>query len=184
MTWTRWTAVLALTCCITGATIALAAAKPDKQRAERVKRGAYLVRIMGCNDCHTPGTFYGAPDMQRELAGSEMGWQVPDGVVFASNLTPDLANGLGEWTDDEIIRALRTGIRPDGRQLAPVMPWMNFSALLDADARAIVAYLRQLKPVAHAVPSRIPAGQEYKGPLLVFPPPSAWDAPRSPGGEH
>src|SRR5689334_8822018 len=52
-------------------------------------RGGYLVSIAGCNDCHTPGTFYGAPDHARLLSGSEMGWAGPWGTVYAANLTPD-----------------------------------------------------------------------------------------------
>ena len=60
--------------------------------------------------------------------------------------------GLGEWTDAQVIAALQTGVRPDGRMLAPIMPWRAFAGLTKADATAIVAYLRSLPPVSNKVP--------------------------------
>ncbi len=143
-----------------------------------VARGRYLVTIMACNDCHTPGSLYGGPDPERFLAGSEMGWAGPWGVVYAANLTPDPETGLGQWTPEEIAKTIRTGNRPDGRQLAGAMPWLNYSNLTDADGLAIARYLRTLKPVKHTVPKPLAPGAEVKGPVLAFPPPSAWDAPR------
>ncbi len=158
---------------------AAAPAKAGKPSAAKIARGKYLVSVIGCNDCHTPGTFYGAPDMSRFLSGSEMGWEGPWGVVYASNLTPDQETGLGYWSEDEIVKTLKTGNRPDGRQLAPVMPWLNFSQLSDDDAHAIAAYLLSLPPVKHAVPEPVAPGKTANGPVLRFPPPSAWDAPRT-----
>jgi len=163
----------------TSAAAAAAGSAGDAQ----VARGRYLVTITGCNDCHTPGTFYGAPDAERFLAGSELGWAGPWGVVYAANLTPDPETGLGKWKPEEIAKTIRTGNRPDGRQLAGAMPWLDYSNLTDADAMAIASYLRTLKPVRHAVPKPLPPGTEAKGPTLAFPPPSAWDAPRAAAGE-
>lgn len=132
-----------------------------------VARGAYLVGILGCGDCHTAGTMAGKPDMARRLGGSDVGWQVPGlGVFVGSNLTPDRQTGLGGWTDAEIVTALRTGVRPDGRQLAPVMPYMGYSQMNDADAAAIVAYLRSLKPVSAKVPG--PFGPDERPTLPYF----------------
>jgi len=148
-----------------------AAAKPDP-----VERGAYLVTIMGCNDCHTPGYFYGQPDMNRMLSGSEAGWVGPWGTVYSANLTPDQETGLGSWTDDQIITALRTGQRPDGRVLAAIMPWANFSTLTDEDVHAIVAYLRSIPPVSHKPPAPVPPGQKAAN-MIIFPAPPAWDVP-------
>ncbi len=155
------------------------AAEKGGQAAMAVERGKYLATIMACNDCHTPGTFYGAPDFERFLAGSELGWVGPWGVVYAANLTSDPETGLGKWKPEQIAMAIRSGNRPDGRQLAPAMPWLNYSVLTDADALAIAAYLKTLKPVKHAVPKPLPPGETPNGPALVFPPPSAWDAPRT-----
>ena len=146
----------------------------------RVEHGRYMVAIMGCNDCHTPGTFYGAPDAERFLSGSELGWVGPWGVVYAANLTPDAETGLGKWKPEEIAKAIRSGNRPDGRQLATAMPWRNYAALTVDDALAIALYLKTLKPVKHAVPKPVEPGIEVKGALLTFPPPSPWDAPRAP----
>lgn len=169
-------ALLACSVFVLGA--APAAEKGDKA-ATAVERGKYLTTIMACNNCHTPGTFYGAPDLERFLAGSELGWVGPWGVVYAANLTSDPETGLGKWKPEQIAMAIRSGNRPDGRQLAPAMPWLNYSVLTDADALAIAAYLRTVKPVQHAVPKPVPPGESAKGPALAFPPPSAWDAPRT-----
>ena len=118
-----------------------------------VARGKYLVNFGSCNDCHTPGYFLGKPDMGRQLGGSEVGFEIPgSGVFYGRNLTPDKETGLGEWTDAQVIAALQTGVRPDGRVLAPIMPWRAFAGLTRADATAIVAYLRSLPPVSNKVP--------------------------------
>ena len=106
-----------------------------------VARGKYLVAIGGCTDCHTPGHFLGKPDMSRDLGGSEVGFAIPGlGTFYGPNLTSDQETGLGKWTDAQIAHALRTGERPDGRILAPAMPWRGLAALTDADAAAVVAY--------------------------------------------
>jgi len=117
------------------------------------ERGRYLVKIAGCNDCHTPGYFLGKPDMARFLAGSDVGFEVPGlGVFHGSNLTPDKATGLGNWTDAEIVAAIQKGQRPDGRMLAPVMPSHAFANLTKPDVDGVVAYLRSLPPIANKVP--------------------------------
>ena len=126
----------------------------------QVARGKYLVTVGGCNDCHTPGYFLGKPDFKRELAGSDVGFELPDGgVVVGRNLTPDKDTGLGSWTDQQIAIAIRAGVRPDGRVLAPVMPWPALSKLTQADADAIVSYLRQLPPVKNKIPGPIKSGE-------------------------
>jgi mono/diheme cytochrome c family protein len=112
--------VLALSC--TAGKPELAAKPPQ----DPVVRGRYHVTIMSCNDCHTPGFLYGAPDTTRALSGSELGWVGPWGVVHARNLTPDSTTGIGTWSKEEIVKALRTGNTPSGAQLAPIMPWMNY----------------------------------------------------------
>ena len=118
-----------------------------------VARGKYLVTIGGCQDCHTPGHFFGKPDMTRVLGGSEVGFDIPGvGTFYGPNLTPDKTTGLGGWTDAQVTTALRTGVRPDGRVLAPIMPWRALAVLTDQDAAALVAYLRSLPPVANKVP--------------------------------
>ena len=120
---------------------------------QELERGRYLVALGGCLDCHMPGYFLGKPDTSRYLAGSEVGFEVPGlGVFYGPNLTPDKETGLGDWTTDQIVAAIRTGRRPDGRVLAPVMPWRHFSELTDADAAAIATYLKSLPAVRNKVP--------------------------------
>jgi mono/diheme cytochrome c family protein len=119
----------------------------------KVERGKYLVTIMLCGDCHTPGYLLGKPDMSRVLAGSEVGFEVPGmGVFHGRNLTPDNATGIGTWTEAQIVAAISTGITPDGRRLAPIMPSAPFSQLTASDAEAIAAYLKTLPPVSNKVP--------------------------------
>ena len=104
----------------------------------QVQRGKYLVSIIPCTDCHTPGTFLGKPDMQRYLGGSDVGFEVPGmGIFYGPNLTPDDETGLGKWTKEQIATAITTGKRPDGRILAPPMPVQSFKHLTHADALAI-----------------------------------------------
>jgi len=118
----------------------------------QVERGRYLVIIAGCSDCHTPGALLGAPDMKRYLGGSDVGFSIPSqGVFVGENLTPDRQTGLGDWTSEQIIAAIRTGKTPAGRELSPVMPYPAFSHLADTDAEAIAAFLKSLPPVSNKV---------------------------------
>jgi mono/diheme cytochrome c family protein len=131
-----------------------------------IDRGHYLARLMDCTGCHTPGALIGRPDTDRQLAGSDVGFGTPAGIVYPPNLTPDRDTGLGRWSDAEIVRAVRQGLRPDGRALLPVMPWPSYSALTEADAAALVAYLRTLRPVRNQVPPRTPPGAAAPAPYL------------------
>ena len=119
----------------------------------QVERGKYLVAIGGCTDCHTPGHLLGSPDSTRYLGGSDVGFAIPgQGVFVGPNLTPDKETGLGAWSDQQIGTAITTGVRPDGRVLAPMMPWRGLSHLTPSDALAIAAYLKSLPAVQHKVP--------------------------------
>jgi len=119
----------------------------------QIERGKYLASFGGCMDCHTPGYFFGKPDMARHLGGSEVGFELPGlGVFHGPNLTPDKETGLGNWTNEQVVKALQEGVRPDGRILAPIMPWRALANLTKEDALAIVAYLKSLPPVRNKVP--------------------------------
>ena len=132
-----------------------------------VARGKYLVTLAGCNDCHTPGYFLGKPDFSRTLGGSDVGFTIPGlGAFVGPNLTSDKETGLGTWTDDQIVSAITAGVTPDGRRLAPIMPYAGLSHLTSDDAHAIVAYLRSLPPVKNAVPG--PFGPKETPTTLVF----------------
>lgn len=150
--------------------------------ASRVERGAYLVRAMGCHDCHTPwnlGPKGPEPDMSRALSGhpadvvmppppkpqgpwtwngaaTNTAFAGPWGVSFTANLTPDPETGLGRWTAETFITALRTGRHEGkGRPILPPMPWPMIRNLDDEDLRAVFAFLQSLPPVRNRVPSPI-----------------------------
>lgn len=182
---TRWTLVAVVVTCAALAAAAFAASRASApagkpSRTALVARGEYLVNVMGCGDCHTPGTLFGSPDHSRKLSGSELGWRGPWGVSYARNLTPDTDTGLGYWSEKELFNALRTGVKPDGKVLLPPMPWPNTAVLSDADLNAVVAFLQSLSPVKHAVPNAVAPDRAaaITGSIIDMPAPSAWDAPR------
>ena len=147
-----------------------------------VERGRYLVNIAGCNDCHTPGYFFGKPDMKRYLGGSDVGFEMPGlGVFFGRNITPDPQTGIGKWSIKQIVTALQTGTRPDGRILAPIMPWHAFAHLTHDDVTAIAHFLKSIPPVHHEVIGPFGPGQKVPGFMMRIVPPggTAADAPKS-----
>lgn len=140
---------LSLSCLV----LAAALAAPARADEAQIARGEYLVGIAGCGDCHTAGYFFGKPDMSRRLGGSDVGFEVPGlGTFIGPNLTPDPQTGLGTWTTAEIVTAFTTGVRPDGRELAPPMPWRGYASLTAEDATAIAMFLQSLPPVVNDVP--------------------------------
>ena len=155
------------------AVLALTMAGVAKVAADdRVARGEYLVRFGGCTDCHTPGYFFGKPDLSRFLGGSDVGFDLPEmGTFVGPNLTPDNETGLGRWSRDEIITAIQTGVRPDGRILASIMPWRAFAGLTKSDAGAIADYLKSLPPVSRKVQGPFGSGEKPPVPrmMLVLP---------------
>ena len=159
----------AATCAAVIGALAVNAAVAD----DAAMRGKYLVTLMSCTDCHTPGYFLGKPDMARYLGGSDVGFEIPGlGYFYGPNLTPDKETGIGGWSEDEIVATLRTGQRPDGRELAPVMPWRAYASLTDEDAHAIAAYLKSLPAVNNKAPG--PFGPTEKPTALfhrITPPP-------------
>lgn len=158
------------------------------QNAARIARGRYIVEGPGgCGDCHTPGALTGKPDMARPLGGSDIGWAVPGlGVFVGPNLTPDKKTGLGTWTAEQIVTAFTRGRRPDGRILAPAMPWRDFAHLTRSDAFAVAVYLKSLRPVRHAVPGPFGPGQKVTLPVMTMLPAGVYNRlakSRSPSGE-
>jgi cytochrome c553 len=146
---------------------ALAIAAPASAETP-VERGAYLAHIMDCGGCHHTGAFTPQPNQETPLAGSDIGFEMPGmGVFYPPNLTPDKETGLGTWSDAEIIAAFTTGMRPDGRQLAPMMPWMSYAHINADDASALVAYLRSLPPVKHKVPGPFAASDKPAAPYFT-----------------
>ncbi len=162
-------AVYALSALATASLIGPSALAQGKGIQDKIARGEYLVTIMDCAGCHTPGALRGQPDMARQLAGSDVGFQIPGlGIFYPPNLTSDRATGLGAWSEADIVKAVRTGARPDGRQLVPVMPYHNYARLADADAQALAAYLKQLKPIANKAPEIRGASEKPTAPYLTL----------------
>ena len=158
---------------------------PDtKAAASAVERGEYLVTLGGCGDCHSPKTMTAqgpAEDRSRLLSGHPSdeiitaapatvgqdgwiaacnghftAWTGPWGVSFAANLTPDKKTGIGNWTDEQFIKAMRTGKhRGFGRPILPPMPWPNLAHATDEDLSAMLAYLKSIPAVVNEVPAPI-----------------------------
>ena len=148
--------------------VAPAALPVPPAAAQGKPRGEYLATIMDCGGCHTPGALAGQPDATRPLAGSNIGFQIPGlGIFYPPNLTPDAETGLGGWSERDIMTAVRTGVRPDGRVLAPVMPYHNYGKLTDADASALAAYLKNLKPIRNRAPSIVGPSEKATAPYLT-----------------
>jgi mono/diheme cytochrome c family protein len=129
-------------------------AKLDAQaKADPVERGKYLVRSIGCAGCHSTYT-----DDLRLVEGTQLSGGLtfdlyPFGKYVSRNLTSDKETGLGDWTDQEIKKALTQGITRTGRKFLPFpMPWTALAALKDDDQNAIVAYLRTVPAVRHKIP--------------------------------
>ncbi len=141
-----------------------------------LERGTYLMRgIVACGNCHTPRNAEG-PVPGMELAG---GSRIEEEVftAVASNITPDRETGIGAWTDAEVIAAIREGRRPDGSIIGPPMPIGLYRGISDRDVKAIVAYLRSVKPVRNVVAKsvyRIPLPDSYGPPVA-----GVADVPRS-----
>lgn len=129
-----WCLVLLLTACTTGA-------NPAVVDDSLVARGASMVAQRGCAGCHDPG--------DGSLSGQTT--PRPGTMAYGANLTRDEQTGVGSWSDDVIVRAIRTGVDDQMAPLCPPMP--HFSTMGDGEARAIVAYLRSLPPVKN---DRIP----------------------------
>jgi mono/diheme cytochrome c family protein len=123
--------------------LALLAAFSSAHAAGDVDRGRYLFQnLMDCGGCH-----------KSEGAGGPMAhYRDVPGTIVAPNITPDSETGIGRWSDEEKLRAIREGRHRDGRALFPTMPYTNYRYLSDADAQAIVAYLNTLPPVRNPLP--------------------------------
>ncbi len=113
--------------------------------AAAVARGEYLLKAADCVACHTAG------ESGKPFAGG-VAFKLPFGTIYSSNITPDPTYGIGSYTDDEFVRAVREGIRRDGKHLYPAFPYTSYTQLSRDDVLAIKAYLWTLPPVAQ--PSR------------------------------
>jgi len=126
------------TCVLVLAVMAEAQVTPPS--AAEVARGRYMFGATGGCGCHT------VPKGQPNAGGRK--YEGGFGTVYSSNITPDRQTGIGGWTDEQIMTAIRLGRRPNGERLLPVHPFPIFNGMAEEDLRAIVAFLRTTKPVS------------------------------------
>src|SRR5574341_1047447 len=111
---------------------------------ELVARGQYIFSLAGGCACHTP------PKGTPHAGGRE--FPLPLAKLYSTNITSDKETGLGNWTDQQIRDAMVKGERPNGERLLPVMPYEAYSDMAEEDLKALIAYLRTLKPVRKETP--------------------------------
>jgi mono/diheme cytochrome c family protein len=146
-------------------TAVLLATTVSSQAQSPVERGKYLVEtVMTCHNCHTPMGPNG-PQFNKAFSGG-LRFNEPPFDVTAPNITPDRATGIGSWSDADLKKALREGIKPDGVQMAEVMPTSFYKILTPADLDGIVAYLRSIPAVSNKVRDPV---YKMKIPHQVFP---------------
>jgi mono/diheme cytochrome c family protein len=121
-----------------GTAPAIAGAPAD---ADIVARGEYLTQAADCIACHT------VPGSSKKFAGG-VAFRLPFGTIYSSNITPDVKTGIGAYSDDEFLRAVREGVRRDGRRLYPALPYTSYTRLSRSDVLAIKAYLSTLPAIS------------------------------------
>ena len=134
---------------------------PKPADSKSFDRGRYLVKIAGCNDCHTPGyaETAGKVPEQQWLTGDQLGWRGPWGTTYAVNLRLYMQN----FSEDQWVKAAKT------MQPRPPMPWFNLREMTEQDLRAMYKLIRYLGPAGEPAPAFVPHGQEPKGPYALFP---------------
>jgi mono/diheme cytochrome c family protein len=153
--------VAALCCCML---IALPAIAQDKKKGDpQVERGRYLVKITGCNDCHTAGyapTGGKIPESEW-LTGDALGWRGPWGTTYPTNLRLYMQ----ELTEEQWVKKGKT------LNARPPMPWFNVRDMSRSDLRALYRYIRHLGPAGKPAPAYVPPGETPAGPYVQFPAP-------------
>ena len=167
------------------ATPSAAPESKEQMAARQIERGKYMVGIMGCGDCHTPmklGPNGPEPDLARQFTGhpeslpmpappslGDSPWNSlsnatntafagPWGISYARNITPDEATGIGTWTEEMFVKALKTGKSyGGGRPILPPMPWPAYAKATDDDIKAVFAYLKTVPAIANRAPDSVPA---------------------------
>lgn len=133
-----------------------------------MERGRYLMEsVVACGNCHIARGDKGQPLFERGLSGG-MEFDEPVFKAYARNITPDPDTGIGRWTNDQLAKAIREGVRPDKSIIGPPMPIEFYRHLSDADLAAIIAYLRAQPAVKNVVPKskyNIPLPPSY-GPAV------------------
>jgi mono/diheme cytochrome c family protein len=139
------------------------AAKVSAQEQRQLDRGRYLIRIAGCNDCHTAG--YGpsggkVPEAEW-LKGDKLGWRGPWGTTYPSNLRLYMQ----KMSEDQWVKAAKA------IQTRPPMPWFNLHVMADADLRVMYKFVRSLGAAGEPAPAYLPPDREPAQPFIQFPAP-------------
>ena len=132
----------------------------SSDETEVIDRGRYLIRVGGCNYCHTPN-YMQSPERVVEddwLIGLPVGWYGPWGTTYAANLRLSVQT----YTEDAWVEMLKT------RKTMPPMPWINVSHYTDADARAVYRFIKSLGPKGEKMPLIVPPGELPKTPYFDF----------------
>ena len=131
--------------------------------SKSIERGRYLVKIAGCNDCHTSGyaqTGGQVPEKQW-LTGDQIGWRGPWGTTYPGNLRLFMQN----LSEDQWVEIAKTA------QFRPPMPWFALRDMTEQDLRAIYRFIKYLGPAGEPSPAFVAPGEEPKGPYILYPPP-------------
>jgi mono/diheme cytochrome c family protein len=143
---------------------ALPVAAQEKKKADpQVERGRYLVKIAGCNDCHTPNypQSGGKVPESEWLTGDALGWRGPWGTTYPTNLRLYMQ----DLSEEQWVQKGKT------LSARPPMPWFNVRDMSTSDLRALYRYIRQLGPAGKPAPAFVPSDQAPKGPAVQFPAP-------------
>jgi mono/diheme cytochrome c family protein len=124
---------------VTGALLLLSVAPALAATPAEVARGKYIFGATGGCGCHT--------ESKGPVNAGGRKYDGPYGTVYSANITPDIKTGIGGWTDEQIIAAIRLGRRPNGERLVPVHPFISFNGMANEDLKALVAFLRTVPPV-------------------------------------
>ena len=128
-----------------GAALLQRSAGAQTDNKELVAKGQYIFALAGGCACHT------VPKGSLNAGGRE--FPIPTGAVYSTNITSDKETGLGGWSDEQILAAMTQGISRDGSRILPVMPYQKYSGMAQHDLKALIAYLRTLKPIKKPTPS-------------------------------
>jgi mono/diheme cytochrome c family protein len=147
-----------------GAGEATKAKSSDKAAQRLIERGKYLVKIAGCNDCHTPGYVMsgGKVPESQWLVGDKLGWRGPWGTTYPVNLRLYMR----DMTEEKWVQTAKT------LQSRPPMPWFNLNDMTEQDLKAIYRYTKSLGPAGEMAPAFVPSGKEPQGPVVQFPTPA------------
>ena len=148
------------------------------QKPSLVERGQYLMEgVVACGNCHIPRDDKGQLQRDKGLSGGLL-LDIAPLKAYPANITPDTDTGIGKWTDAQLAKAIREGVRPDKSIIGPPMPIESYRNMADDDLAAIIAYLRAQPAVKNLVPKstyRIPLPTSYGPPVGKVKAPAARD---------